>query len=126
MTTFYYKRHSSSIKGNMQTPWFNHLSDALAELDLSVVDPTSSPGLSREVIYSKLELQYKQEIFTAVGNTAKLGVLKTCKLAHSRSSYLKAVTIPAHRIALTRLRTSSHYLEIEQGRHHRNPPERSA
>ena len=58
-----------------QTPWFHHLSDTLAELGCNAEDPNSL-ALSREVIYTKLE---QQDIIHTVGNTAKLGVLRTCK-----------------------------------------------
>ena len=108
-----------------QTPWFHHLSDTLAELGCNTEDPNSL-ALSREVIYTKLEQQYKQDIIHTVGNTAKLGVLRTCKQVYTKSSYLAAISIPAHRIALTKLRTSSHNLQIEQDRHCRNRPDRSA
>ena len=108
-----------------QTPWFYHLSDTLAELGCNAEDPNSL-ALSREVIYTKLEQQYKQDIIHTVGNTAKLGVLRTCKQVYTKSSYLTAVSIPAHRIKLTKLRTSSHNLQIEQDRHCRNRPDRSA
>ena len=48
-------------------------------------------------------------------------IYREFKSTYAWENYLSWVTIRAHRITLSRLRTSCHQLEIEVGRHHKPP-----
>ena len=74
--------------------------------------------LQKDFIH-ELEKQLWSDISRMGGN--KLRLYREFKSIFAWENYLSWVTIKAHRIALSRLRTSCHQLEIEVGRHHKPP-----
>ena len=78
------------------------------------------------VIKANLERIHITKCMENIANTDprnKLRTYKKIKKEFSLEKYLLVVKNPKHRQALTRLRLSSHQLEIEMGRHTRPPVE---
>ena len=65
----------------------------------------------------RLTDQYHQSSFSAIQSTSKLKVLNLLKTLPGIEPYLTEVTNSKHRSAMTKLRLSSHRLEIETGRY---------
>ena len=65
----------------------------------------------------RLTDQYHQSSFSAIQSTSKLKVLNLLKTLPGTEPYLTEVTNSKHRSAMTKLRLSSHRLEIETGRY---------
>ena len=56
-------------------------------------------------------------VFADVGNTSKLAIYLTFKRKFERERYLNFKIIKSHRHVLSRLKCSSHRLQIKAGRH---------
>ena len=70
-----------------------------------------------EIFKTKLQEHFKNTWFTDIGNTSKLAIYSTLKREFEPERYLNFKIIKSHRQALSRLRCSSHMLQIEVGRH---------
>ena len=60
--------------------------------------------------------QFHQTSLEAIKTSSKMKTLSLLKVEPGRESYLTEVTNPRHRRALSKLRLSSHTLEVERGR----------
>ena len=69
------------------------------------------------ILFERLKDQYHQGAFDEVENSNKLAFYKKIKTRRGMEKYLTDITNVKHRIALTRLRMSSHSLNIEEGRY---------
>ena len=71
----------------------------------------------------KLRLKdiYMQEWHMRLENSTRASFYQVYKASFEYSNYLDCIYVKGHRIALTRLLTSSHALHVESGRWRRNP-----
>ena len=91
-----------------------------------VYDLATSYGIDLEANHSKLQIKhiirstFIRNWYLSLGDLTKSPILRTysrIKDSFYTESYLKNVKDPRHRIAITKLRSSSHTLEVERGRH---------
>ena len=68
--------------------------------------------------------QFNQTSMQTIGESSKLRILNSLKHNFGRETYLTEIGNPNHRRAMTKLRLSSHTLEIERGRYDKTPPEK--
>ena len=64
---------------------------------------------------------FQQSWCSSINNSARLDTYCFFKNSFNLEKYLDVIKVSKFRIALTRLRTSSHNLKIESGRHHNIP-----
>ena len=116
--------HSNAFEENL--PWTAHVKDIFAKNGLletyllkveenevtgEVADPMAN------VLFERMVDQYNQTSFGTINTSSKLSVYSKLKKEPAREPYLSEVKIYKHRRALTKLRMSSHSLEIERGRY---------
>ena len=114
--------HYDAFEENL--PWTTHVKDifsrnGLLETFLSKTDGSDNEGDTEtmaNVILQRMVDQYNQTSFGAISASSKLHVFNQLKTEPGRETYLSEVEIFKHRRAMTRLRMSSHTLEIERGR----------
>ena len=70
-------------------------------------------------LHKGLTDQFHQLSFSVINSSSKMKTLNLLKTIPGTESYLSDVTNSKHRCALTKLRLSSHRLEIETGRYTR-------
>ena len=70
-----------------------------------------------EIFKTKLQEHFKNTLFAGLGNICKLATYLTFNREFEPERYLNFEIIKSHRQALSRLRCSSHMLQIEAGRH---------
>ena len=64
---------------------------------------------------------FKKSWYSSINNSTRLDTYCLFKNSFNLEKYLDVINVSKFRIALTRLRTSSHILKIESGRHHNIP-----
>jgi len=64
---------------------------------------------------------YQQSWYSRINNSSKLQSYSLFKHSYTREPYLDYITTKKYRIALTKLRVSSHSLHIETGRYINTP-----
>ena len=67
--------------------------------------------------------QFNQTSFEFINSSSKMRILNLLKDKPGRETYLCEVTNSKHRAAMTKLRLSSHSLEIEKGRYDKTEPQ---
>ena len=70
-----------------------------------------------DIFKTKLQEHFKNTWFTDVGNTSKLAIYSTFKSEFAPERYFYFKIIKSHRQGLSRLRCSSHMLQVGAGRH---------
>ena len=73
------------------------------------------PGIMKKTMESNFLTKWQATLQRSLKN--KLRSYETYKTSFGFENYLDTVTNNQHRVALTRIRTSSHYLRIETGRY---------
>ena len=72
---------------------------------------------SYDLIFRRLKDQYQQTALGGIKESSKMQLYSKLKTEHCTESYLSDLANVRHRVAMTRLRLSSHSLNIEKGRH---------
>ena len=128
--------HYNAFEENL--PWTANVKDIFAhngllETYISKVQQSSIPNANEEinqevnesmanVLLERLVDQYNQTSFGSIQTSNKLHIFSQIKKEPGRETYLSEV-IPKHRRAMTKLRMSSHSLEIERGRYDKTEPQ---
>ena len=100
--------------------WASHIRCLLERYGFSFVWISQGVGdvdVFMKIFKTKLQEHFKNTWFTDIGNTSKLEIYSTFKREFEPERYLNFKIIKSHRQALSRLRCSSHMLQIEVGRH---------
>ena len=121
--------HSDAFEENL--PWASNVKDIFSSNGMLETYLQKAEGRLENVecdyiektLLQRMTDQYNQTSFGTINSSNKLKTLKRLKSTPGRESYLKEVEISKHRVALTRLRLSSHSLEIETGRYHHTDDE---
>ena len=106
----------ASIKQTFETNGLLHLFHSTE----SEVEESKTPN---NVLFQRLKDQYHQSAFEEVKNSSKLIFYNNLKTRSGMEKYLTNITNVKHRTAITRLRMSSHNLNIEEGRYTAIPRE---
>ena len=114
--------HKYAMKENL--PWETTMRDTFSEngmLDLFLakleMTEDSRKTSAANTLFKRLADQFHQNSFEAIRTDSKLKTLSLLKEQPGREKYLTEVSHPKHRGAMTKLRLSSHSLEIERGRY---------
>ena len=100
--------------------WASHIRCLLERYGFSFVWISQGVGdvdVFMEIFKTKLQEHFKNTWFTDIGNTSKLAIYSTFEREFELERYLNFKIIKSNRQALSRLRCSSHMLQIEVGRH---------
>ena len=113
--------HKNAMKENL--PWETSIRNlfsvnGLQDLFQAKVDKTedSCRKSAANIMLRRLMDQFHQTSLEAIKTSSKMKTLSLLKVEPGRESYLTEVTNPRHRRALSKLRLSSHTLEVERGR----------
>ena len=114
--------HHNAFEENL--PWTSNVRNIFAlnglletytnKVDGSVDD--SGRETMSDILFTRMVDQYNQKSFGTINTSNKLCVYRQLKTEPGRETYLSEVQFSKHRKAMTKLRTSSHSLEIERGR----------
>ena len=114
--------HKYAMKESL--PWETSQRDlfsvnGLLDLFQSKVDKTedSRNKSAANIMYRRLIDQFQQTSLESIKTSSKMKTLSLLKEEPGRESYLTDITNPRHRRALSKLRLSSHTLEVERGRY---------
>ena len=122
--------HNDAFEENL--PWTANVKDmftrnGLLETYISKVEQSSMLNTNEEinqvnetmadVLLERLVDQYNQTSFESINTSSKLNIFSKIKKEPGRETYLSEVQVHKHRKAMTKLRMSSHSLEIERGRY---------
>ena len=121
--------HKYAMRENL--PWESSIKDmfetnGLLELFTAKVNKTEESNRisAANILFKRLADQFQQTSSESIRTSSKTKTLSLLKEEHpGRETYLTEVTNPRHRKAMSKLRLSSHSLEIETGRYTRVPPE---
>ena len=106
-----------------QLPWAVTMRDTftqngMQENYLSILSNTQEDGVSQaNLLMKRLVDQFHQTSMASIQCSSKMKTLSLVKQTPGYESYLEVVKNPKHRKAMTKLRLSSHTLEIERGRY---------
>ena len=114
--------HYNAFEENL--PWTSNVRNIFAlngllETYINKVDgieDDSGTETMSNLLFMRMVDQYNQNSFGTINTSNKLRVYKQLKTEPGRETYLSEVQISKHRRAMTKLRMSSHSLEIERGR----------
>jgi hypothetical protein len=100
--------------------WFTNLKKVLVKYGLEdLIENDSIPMTQYRHIKNHVHNVMEEKLFTMINDTQRCPKLRTyClfKFNFGHETYL-SLQIPKYRVSLSRLRTSSHHLEIERGRY---------
>ena len=120
--------HFDAYKHNL--PWASNIKQIFARNGLletyllKIKDPKLPFDKSMaDILLERLINQYNQSSFSSFQNSNKLRIFNQLKKKTGTERYLTEINISKHRAALTRLRLSSHSLEIEVGRYNKTEPQ---
>ena len=112
-----------------ELPWVTSIksifaNNGLLETYLSYVNSEEGKVPSAaNILFKRLADQFNQTSMENIKESSKLKTLSLLKHEVGREPYLTEITNPRHRQDMTKLRLSSHRLEIERGRYTKTPPE---
>ena len=105
--------------------WASELKSMLNDLGFSYLwNADTITSIQLQKVFERLYDQYLQKWFSELRTMSKLSTYNSFKSGFAIEKYLSCNTNEKYRIALTRLRCSSHSLEIEVGRYHYNRTDR--
>jgi hypothetical protein len=106
---------------NNNLPWattIKHTFETNGMLETYLSDPEIYESEAPHILlFQRLKDQYNQEALTGIKESSKLKLYSELKTETGTEDYLTYITNIKHRVDLTRLRLSSHSLNIETGRH---------
>ena len=100
----------SSMKSTFETNGLLHLFYSTE----SEIEESKTPN---NILFMRLKDQYQQSALEEMRNSSKLRFYSKLKTASGMEKYLTDIKNVKHRVAMTRLRLSSHRLNIEEGRY---------
>ena len=98
--------------------WYSRVCELASTCNVDITIPNTKGNQTS--IKQAVKAYYTNEWYTSLNNTEANPILRTYKQIkndYSLEPYLDKVNDPRYRNAITRLRTSSHILEIERGRY---------
>ena len=98
-------------------------SNGLLENFLSMEEETDEVKRPYNILFNRLKDQFKQTTLENIKESSKLKLYSKVKTELKAERYLSDITNTRHRTALTRLRLSSHNLNIETGRYTETDPD---
>ena len=101
--------------------WISKVENKAMEFDIDLYNDLN-PGRFKHYVNQQLKIFFLVDWQIEMLDRPKLRCYKTFKHDFRSEKYLACITIAKHRIALARLRCSSHHLAIETGRWRKNPP----
>ena len=104
------------MENDMNLPWYTHLKDSLAEVNMT----TELPWQDTDLLLTSSTDSRKLGAYS-VQTTSKLDSFASYKTELTMSKYLSHIANPFHRTVFAKLRTTNHSLEIELGRHRNTP-----
>ena len=105
--------------------WASELKSMLNDLGFSYLwNADTITNIQLQKVIERLYDQYLQKWFSELRTMSKLSTYNSFKSGFAIEKYLSCNINEKYRIALTRLRCSSHSLEIEIGRYHYNRTDR--
>ena len=112
--------HKYAVQNNF--PWSSAIRDTFAsnglqDIYLSFTDNTFDGRSPATTLIKRLIDQFHQTSMESINNSHKMKVLSLLKQTPGTEVYLHEIKNPKHRQAMSKLRLSSHKLEIERGRY---------
>ena len=86
-------------------------------------DENSNKRSMANMIFKRLIDQFNQTSLESINTSSKMKILSLLKQEPGTEKYLTEVSNMKHRRAMSKLRLSSHSLEIEKGRYNKTDPE---
>ena len=117
--------HKYAVQKNL--PWGSSMRDifsnnGLQDVYLSIINNNTEVRRSpANVLIKRLIDQFHQTSMESINNSSKMKVLSLLKQTPGTEVYLDTVKNTKHRRAMSKLRLSSHQLEIERGRWNNGP-----
>ena len=112
--------HKYAIQKNF--PWGSSMRDTFAsnglqDMYLSMINNTLERRSPANMLIKRLIDQFHQTSMESINNSSRMKVLSLLKQTPGTEAYLEKVKNARHRQAMSRLRLSSHQLEVERGRY---------
>ena len=122
-------RECENLVKNGKQSWIATVFNLLSLADIKDVNLRSSKEVNRSSTLKQIETTlkwiYEKRFFDRIHSFKRLSYLYTkLKQSYDEENYLSAVTYHKYRSAITRLRTSAHFLPIKNGRYEGTPREK--
>ena len=102
------------------TNWISRVCELARKYNVDINDTTSEYSLYKRVCKDKVQQSFRCRLYDEIQDTEKNPIMRTYRRLKSdfgTEPYLYLVTNAKYRNAISKIRTSSHHLEIERGRH---------
>ena len=109
---------SFKIASKGKVTWISSVKYILQLINESMI---ISKIYNMHTIKKKLKDLFLDQFFKKLNNNSKLEIYNTVKRNYIFENYLSEIKNPNHRVAVTKLRTSTHKFPIETGRHKNIP-----
>ena len=120
-----YKMLKTDVDNNISSNgsnWASNIKRILDESGLSYIwNSQYTTQINLQPIKQRILDMYHQQWYTQINNSPRLDTYCLFKHSFNLETYLDTIKEPKYRLALTRLRTSSHSLSIETGRQLNTP-----
>ena len=117
--SYLYQHSVADARFDVKTSWASSVKSLL--LSIGFGDVWYNQGLGDIAAFVNLLKQrlfdmYRQNVMMNLGESSRARFYRAVRQTHLYQPYLNIIPVKSHRIALTRLITSSHHLKIETGR----------
>ena len=116
------KNDADRDSSNNRDNWAYNIKTILNQIGLTYIwENQFNMTVNYNTIKQRIFDIYHQSWYSSINNSTRLDIYSLFKHSFNFEIYLNIITESKFRIALSRLRTSSHNLSIERGRHNNTP-----